>query len=270
MFVRPPGKIVGRPRRLARQIGAANMEEWLKTIADGNLSLDTLPPLPPLPPNVALAIAVVVVGFGLLNCFFGYRLFRYLLPMAGFVLGAAGGGLMGLHLGGQTAALVAGIIGGVGVAILAATLYLAVVFLFGAAIGAAGGYFFIWQAHTPRALAAIAAAAIVCGIVAVVIHRLAIILFTALAGAEGIVAVFLFRHLQNNNVDPLTLIRRREDLPAAARKYWPFIACALALAVAGIVVQFRYTARKKEKPKPEDQDEVDEPAKKGGKRQGTD
>ena len=246
------------------------MEEWLKTIADGNLSLDTLPPLPPLPDNIALAIAIVVIGFGLLNCFLGYRLFRYILPTAGFVLGAAGVGLIGLRLGGQTAALVAGTIGGLGVAILAATLYLAVVFLFGAAIGAAGGYFFIWQAHTPRAIAAIAVAAIVCGIVAVVIHRLAIILFTALAGAEGVVSVFLFRHLQNNNVDPLTIVRTPEDVPVAARKYWPFVACALALAVAGIVVQFRYTARKKKKPEPEDQDDADEGTRKGRKEQGAD
>lgn len=242
------------------------MEQWLKTIADSNLSLDTLPPLPPLPDNIALVIAIVVIGFGLLNCFLGYRLFRYILPTAGFVLGAAGAGFIGLRLGGQTAALVAGAIGGLGVAILAATLHLAVVFLFGAAIGAAGGYFFVWQARTPRAIAAIAAIALVCGIVTVVIHRVAIIILTALAGAESVVSVFLFRHLQNNNVDPLTLIRSREDVPTAARKYWPFIACALAMAVAGIVVQFRYTARKKKKP----ESQADEETEKGREERGAD
>jgi hypothetical protein len=88
-----------------------------------------------LPAAYQLPAAVVLVAGGLLACFVGYRLFKFVLGVFGFIIGAlAASSVFGA--GDTTAMVIASIVGGlVGAAVLLASYFIGVA-LIGAAIGA--------------------------------------------------------------------------------------------------------------------------------------
>jgi hypothetical protein len=88
-----------------------------------------------LPSAYQLPAAVVLVAGGLLACFVGYRLFKFVLGVFGFIIGAlAASSVFGA--GDTTAMVIASIVGGlVGAAVLLASYFIGVA-LVGAAIGA--------------------------------------------------------------------------------------------------------------------------------------
>src|SRR5262245_58551831 len=89
-----------------------------------------------LPASYQLPAAVVLLLVGIVSCFFGYRLFRIVLAIFGFILGAlAASSLFGVSdtwmlLG---AAVIGGLIG----ALILIAAYFVGVALVGAALGAA-------------------------------------------------------------------------------------------------------------------------------------
>ncbi len=88
-----------------------------------------------LPASYQLPAAVVLLVGGVVSCFFGYRLFRIVLALFGFMLGAlATSSVFGIS---DTGPMIAAAVGGglVGAAILTAAYFVGVA-LVGAAIGA--------------------------------------------------------------------------------------------------------------------------------------
>jgi uncharacterized protein DUF4203 len=136
-----------------------------------------------LPPSYGILADLALVGGGALACFAGYRLFRIVLGIYGFVLGAMfASSMMGASSTG--AQVVAAIIGGlIGAAILTLAYFVGIA-LVGAGLGALVAHV-LWQSFgtgDPPAIAVILLA-VAGSIGAMLLQRYVIIVGTAFGGA---------------------------------------------------------------------------------------
>jgi hypothetical protein len=148
------------------------------------------------------AAALLLLG-GIISCFFGYRLFRTVLAIFGFIVG----GMLASSIFGvsnTTLMLVAWIVGGaIGAFILIFAYFLGVA-LAGAAIGAAvANLMFSIGNRDPRVLVVIACS-VAGAIAAMYLQRYFIIVFTAFGGAWTMI------------VGAMALVGDRQALRAAA------------------------------------------------------
>ncbi len=178
-------------------------------------------------------VLLLIAGF--LVCFFGYRLLRLTIGLAGFGVGLASGlTIAGLIPGtSQVLTIILGIVCGILGAVLATALYRFGVFLLGAGAGAliAGVVVAATGWHYPiiaRVLAAIAG-----GILTLILERPLVSILSAFAGAWGIVLgafrLLGWHHAAGTGKPPAN--------------YGMMIACWLALALIGAGIQLR-TGRK--------------------------
>jgi Domain of unknown function (DUF4203) len=136
-----------------------------------------------LPHSYALPAAILIFLSGMVACFAGYRLFRLVLAIYGFILGAMlGSSLMAPSntIGMIAAALLGGIAGG----LIMTFAYFVGIALVGAGMGALAAHLFwtSWRAIDPPAPAVILLS--VAGAVgAMLLQRYVIIFSTAFSGA---------------------------------------------------------------------------------------
>ena len=178
---------------------------------------------------------IALLGAGFIVCFFGYRLLRLTLGIAGFGVGLA----LGLAIAGlvphasQVLTIVVGVVCGVLGALAAALLYKLGVFLLGAGAGALAAGIIIaatgW--HYPVLIRIVAA--IIGGILTLLLERPLVSILSAFAGGWGI-AIGAFRLLgwYHNTGD---------GRPSA--NYGIMVACWLVLALIGAGVQLRSGSR---------------------------
>ena len=196
-----------------------------------------------LPASFQLPAALILLAGGLISCFAGYRVFRIVLGIYGFMLGALlASGLTGAE---HTAWMIGGaLVGGVLGALILIAAYFVGVALLGAGIGALATSL-IWAAlgSEPSALVVILFS-IAGALAALALQRYVIIGATAFGGAWTII------------VGALALSGSRVAVDAAARnnvwlaypmnpapgQYWVLLAW-LALGVAGVFVQLAVTAK---------------------------
>ncbi len=195
--------------------------------------------------EASFLVALAAIAFGLLNCFFGYRLFKFMLGLYGLLLGALVGFIVASNVtGGQTLWLVLGAVAGgfVGAALMV-LLYFVGVFIVGAlagvvlanAIGAAVG--------VDMPLLVVIVVAVVVGVVALVLQRVVLILATAFSGAWAAVAGSAA--LLAGESLSLDLLGRPGTWEGADLSLLVFLAAWVGLGIAGAVVQF-LTTRPKE------------------------
>jgi len=194
--------------------------------------------------SAATLVALLSIAFGLLNCFFGYRLFKFMLGVYGFLLGALVGALVaGGVAGGQAWVLIVGaVIGGIVGAALMVLLYLVGVFVVGAVAGMllANAVGAVLGIDMPTLVVIILA--VVVGIVALILQRVVLVLATAFSGAWAVVgggaALFSGQAVSLNLFSP-----SGSWLGEGA---WLLIVLAawLLLGIVGAFVQFRTTADK--------------------------
>ena len=156
-----------------------------------------------LPASYQLPAAAMLLAGGVISCFFGYRLFRTVLAIFGFVLG----GMLASSVFGvsnTTMMLVAWVLGGLAGAFILIFAYFLGVALAGAAIGAAlANVMFSIGNRDPRALIVILFS-ITGAIAAMYLQRYFIIVFTAFGGAWTMI------------VGAMALVGDRTALKAAA------------------------------------------------------
>jgi hypothetical protein len=199
--------------------------------------------LPALGVGSTFLIGLLWIGFGLLNCFFGYRIFRVLLGIYGFLLGAVVGVIVaGNVAAGQTLWMIVGaIVGGIVGAVLMVFLYFVGVFVVGALAGAilANAIGVMVGVNVPTVVVVIVAIAV--GVVALIAQRVVIILATAFSGSWAAVAggALLFTGHSLPGLGVLTRLSTWEqaDLPMLI-----LLIAWLVLGIAGALVQFRTTA----------------------------
>jgi hypothetical protein len=196
-----------------------------------------------LPASFQTPAAIILLIGGIISCFAGYRVFRLVLGIYGFILGALlASGLVGTEH--AVWMVVASLVGGVIGALILIAAYFVGVALLGAGIGALAASL-IWASlgREPGAIVVILFS-IAGALGALALQRYVIIGATAFGGAWTIV------------VGALALSGRRVAVDAAARNnvwlaypmnpapgnYWILLVW-LALAVTGVLVQLRVTAR---------------------------
>jgi hypothetical protein len=187
-------------------------------------------------------IALLVAGF--VVCFFGYRLLRLTLGLAGFGVGLA----LGLTIAGllphasQILTIVVGIVCGILGALAAALLYKLGVFLLGAGAGvlAAGVVIVATGWHYPMLIRIVGA--LIGGVLALLVERPLVSILSAFAGGWGVViGTFLllgWYHAAGHSRPPAN--------------YGIMVACWLVLALTGAAVQLRSGSRhgKRQHPPP--------------------
>ena len=178
--------------------------------------------------------ALASAAIGVAACFFGYRLFKVILAIWGFMIGAALFADITMRVTGkQLFATVAGLIGGIFVAGFAELLYLMGVFLVGATLGfvvtsAASGA--MGLAVNPIIMLS---AAVLAGFVALSFQKAVIIWATAFDGSWLIVSALVLFQGRAKGWSALSAVAGRGGLFLA----W------LALGFAGVVVQYAITSR---------------------------
>lgn len=191
--------------------------------------------------TLSILVAFSVL-FGLIQCFFGYRIFKFVLAITGCLIGAALGATIGFALSrDQGVSFLSAVAGAIVVSFLSVFLYVAGVFVVGAFFGSLVGTFLLSLVKPEPQTALIVIPAIIGGIIAVIFSRFMIIASTSFAGAWSVVAGF--DYLNGGRLSPLNPLRilqtNSEHLP-------PLVLAWLLLGIFGVFVQYRYTARRKQ------------------------
>ena len=198
-----------------------------------------------LPASFQAPAAIILLIGGLLACFAGYRIFRVVLGIYGFILGAlfasnvVGGEQSGAMM------LAAAIGGGLVGALLLIAAYFVGVALIGAGLGA-GAANLIWAAFNREPhIVVVLVLAVIGALAALRLQRYVIVVATAFGGAQTVV------------VGAAALIGNRAAASATARAIYTVYPlnpmsetmldtiAALVLGIAGIAVQLMVTAKDK-------------------------
>ena len=197
-----------------------------------------------LPPSYELPVAILLVLSGALACFAGYRLFRLVMAVYGFVLGAMlASSVMGPSstTGMAVAALVGGVIG----AVVLVFAYFVGIALVGAGLGALAAHAGWGYARSaePPALGVILLAVLGAAL-AMVLQRYVIIVMTAFGGAwtliVGVIALEGIRRATRPLVEAWVLYPMS---PAPGRR-WVYVGW-IGLGLVGVFVQFTKTSRRR-------------------------
>jgi hypothetical protein len=198
-----------------------------------------------LPTSYAVPAAIVFILGGALACFAGYRLFRWVLAIYGFIFGAMFASSMA-GANSTAAMLIAALAGGlIGAAILTLAYFVGIA-LVGAGLGAAVAHV-CWQNFAnsdPPAIAVILFAA-AGSVSAMLLQRYVIVVATAFGGAwtliVGVLAMIGDRRAANAAATgdawilyPMT--------PAPGQRWMPIV--WIVLGLIGTTVQLGVTGRK--------------------------
>jgi hypothetical protein len=140
-----------------------------------------------LPHAYELPAAVLLVLGGALACFAGYRLFRIVLAIYGFLFGAAFASSM-MGAANTTGMIVAALVGGVAGALILVFAYFVGIAVVGAGLGALiahVGWSYVRPGDPP--LAALALLAVVGAVAAMLLQRYVIVVATSFGGAWTVI-----------------------------------------------------------------------------------
>jgi hypothetical protein len=180
----------------------------------------------------------IVVVLGAVQCFFGYRAFKFLLVLVGFVLGYAlvyEAVFSLLHH--KAAAFFIALAGGVVCGALITGAYLLGVFLVGVIFGSALALhlYTIAAQHPEPAMLFIFAA--LGGLLALFFQKLSIITATAFGGAWAVVAGIAW--YITRAIDPTNLASVEKYFRAGGVPVYAVVACWIVLGVMGVYYQYK-------------------------------
>jgi hypothetical protein len=183
-------------------------------------------------------LSAAVVAWGLLDCFFGYRIFRVMLTVAGGVVGAwlghAAVGAFALGSSWDLPGMVVGGLLGIGLTFL---LYLAAVFVTGFFFGLGLGVLLLSHFHPMVALLSGCVLGLIGGFLAVKLQQVLITLSTALLGSfRSIVALSYF----TGKMDWMYYARQPAQVPALLENNGWMFPSILVLATVGALCQFGF------------------------------
>jgi|SRR5262245_52768132 len=198
-----------------------------------------------LPQTFELPAAIVLVLSGAVACFAGYRLFRIVLAIYGFILGAMlASSLMGIT--NSSGMIVAGLVGG----LIGALLFTFAYYVGIGILGASMAVFFVhvfwdYTRHTDPPAVPVIVGSIVGAIFAMVLQRYVIVVTTAFSGAwmmiVGAAAMAGYRVSERPATNHVWILY--PFTPAPGQRWVPVVWVLLGLF--GAAVQFGVTGRKK-------------------------
>lgn len=191
--------------------------------------------------NVIIGLSVLV---GALQCFFGYRIFKFILGLTGFLIGGVLAVAIGYSFSQEEAfALLAGLVGGFIGATLMVMLYYVGIFLIGALLGSFLGTVLYAVAENTPEPAVLLILAVIVGVIALISQKFMIIVSTGFGGAWLVVTGIAFFTTEIIDLSNLDQIFR-----SAGSHLYAIILCWLALGIVGVIVQYRSEPKKKSQP----------------------
>lgn len=184
---------------------------------------------------------------GMAACFWGYRIFKAVIGIAGFILGAwLAVGIAVHYMGGMgIVPVIAGVAGGLIGMSLFVTMYYLGIFVLGACAGWLFGVIITGIAGSGLNIVLFAILAVVGGLMALLFQRLIIILSTAAVGAWYMTAGGFF--LLGNGSDPGSMFRVRGNVIIPGSETGSVIMITwFAIAAAGAIYQFSRGRRSRE------------------------
>jgi Domain of unknown function (DUF4203) len=198
-----------------------------------------------LPTSYETPAALLLVLGGAVSCFAGYRLFKVVLGIYGFIIGAMlASSMMGVT--NTTGQIVAALVGGVAGAVVLVFAYFVGIAIVGAGLGALVAHVgWGWFRPGDPPAVAIIVLAVVGAIAAMMLQRYVIIVSTAFGGAWTVI------------LGTLAIVGERAAKPAAGTDVWilyptstppnqPWVPIAwVVLGLVGTAVQLGVTGRRK-------------------------
>ena len=209
--------------------------------------------------NLINGLSVII---GLIYCFLGYRIFKFILGLTGFLIGGALVGGVAYAISQQeVTGILMGVVGGALGAALLVALYFVGVFLLGAVLGGGLGFLLAALAGGSPEPAILIILAIIGGVVALFVQKFMIIVTTAFSGAFNVVIGVAY--FATGAVD-LTNLER--FIRYGGTRLYVTLLCGLALGVAGVIVQYKSASAKdpkEEREPPNDAEYESQPASAG-------
>jgi hypothetical protein len=199
--------------------------------------------MPDTPTTLTLG-ALALVLWGVIDCFFGYRIVKFTIGLLGLIAGGWLGFwivLQGLGMG-EGAAWIGFLVGALLGALLAFGMYLVGLFLLGFSLGFTLSLGLVHVAGDTQMLLTGLAVGLISGALAVLFQRLVIIIATAWVGALKLtlgLAYFVA------GIDWLFYVHQPDQIAALFRGHpWMFPA-VLVVGAVGVAVQWPATGRRK-------------------------
>jgi hypothetical protein len=195
-----------------------------------------------LPSTLQVPAAIVLLAGGLLACFAGYRVFRIVLAIYGFILGALlASSFMGTE---QTLWMVlAWVAGGLVGALILIVAYFAGVALLGAGIGAAAAHLLWASFKAEPGMIAVIAFSVAGALAALALQRYVIIIATAFGGAQtALVGAAALLGDTGAAQAATRAVYRVYPIDPMPNTYWDAV-ISLGLGLAGLIVQLLITAK---------------------------
>lgn len=189
--------------------------------------------------NMSQTIFSFTAGFaviiGVLQCLFGYRIFKVVLGLTGFFAGFVLA--FSILQDGGILALVAGLIGGMIGALLMSFFYRIGVFVVGAFLGSVFGIFGLAVTGAEDGLIFLIVLSLISGLISLYVQKFMIILSTSFVGSWIAVAGVAF--LLMGAAHPLGL---EHLFQSTGLTFYAVLVSWLTLGIAGMAYQFRSTA----------------------------
>ena len=200
-----------------------------------------------LPASFQIPAAVVLLLGGLLACFAGYRVFRVVLGIYGFILGAL---IASSAFGSdQTLWMIgAGLVGGIVGALILIAAYFVGVALIGAGMGAFVAHLVFSSFSREPGMIGVIVLAIIGALLALWLQRYVIIVATAFGGAQTAIvggAALLSPAVAADAARTVYRVYPLDPLPAT---HWDLYGW-IALGLLGVVVQLGVTAKGRKQPR---------------------
>jgi len=181
--------------------------------------------------NVIIGLSIL---FGAVQCFFGYRIFKIILGLMGFLIGGVLAAAMGFAIFEQEIiALVSGLVGGIIGAALMVVLYFVGIFLIGAFLGGVLGTVLFAVAETYPEPVVLLILAVITGVIALIFQKFMIIVATGFGGAWSVVTGIAY--FTTGAIDPTNL---ESMFRADGSQLYIIVLCWIALGTVGVVVQY--------------------------------
>jgi len=199
-------------------------------------------------PQVLVTTAVIYILTGILSCFFGYRLFKVILGFWGFIIGFILTRFIFAQYVGtndNTILLIAGLVGGVVGIFLFISLFKVGIFALGAMFGYTLVMMFVSAGKLQPDPIILILAAILGGILALLLQRPMIILSTAFGGA--FLVVFGVAYFLNLPMKLIDLLENPELIQMGNIQLYLLFISWLILSFFGASLQFKVTGKARKK-----------------------
>ena len=189
-----------------------------------------------LPQDLLNVIIVSSISVGFVQCFFGYRIFRFILGLTGFLFGGSLACVVVYTISQEELiALLAGIIGGIIGAALMSALYFIGIFLIGAFLGGVIGTALFAVVKSSPDLSVLFILAVIAGVITLIFQKSMIIVSTGFGGAWSMVIGIAY--FTTAAIAPANLERM---FGSGGIYLYTIVLSWIALGMIGVFVQHKY------------------------------